>query len=41
MWVATSSHNNEVHFECKIFHGGANSPHSNTAVAHLIDIFRE
>ena len=31
-----SHHSDEVHFECKIFHGGTNSPHPNTAVAHLV-----
>ena len=33
---AHSHHSDEVHFECIIFHGEANSPHPNTAVAHLI-----
>ena len=33
---AHAHHSDEVHFECKIFHGRANFPHPNTAVAHLI-----
>jgi hypothetical protein len=33
---AHSHHSDEVHFECKIFHGGANSPYPNTAAAYLI-----
>jgi hypothetical protein len=37
---AHSHHSNEVHSECEIFHGGANSPHHNTAVAHLKEDFK-
>ena len=33
---AHSHHSDEVHFECKIFHDGASSPHPNTAAAYLI-----
>ena len=33
---ANSHHGDEVHFECKVFQGGANPHMPNTAVAHLI-----